>query len=428
MGKQKESFQEFVDSSNERAARELMLRGLGITENTEHGSVRDEVSARVRRILDGPFIAEKDRPALYDLLMTDIGPLLKQDSDARRSISMLDIRTLGLTEDYMIKRFLATQGIDVDKKEDMEYLDRILDEAREFFDRYIAKSKQSKIKPELKRTYDFKGVCDLFKASAGKASRHLIAQACGILRIAAIIDFMERDPQLSLLEAAEKKLKDIVNRHIKGSKREGFNFVTGKPDDVPFPLVGFEERLKNRDRIIAKLLHKPTNRTKEVLDHIGFRITTVGPTATLRLVYYMFFHRGMRILPAMNINVGETTNRLWDEKTLHEILNDPRRAEELVADLARPYIEDVDLLVRNPRSDNSNTAQTYRALQVTFDLPITCEDGSRRLFPIEIQLLDRDSSITNRKEAPHHEYVERQMGKVSERVLGNNLVTGYEEL
>lgn len=424
MGKQKESFQEFVDRENETAASKLMLRGLGITGN-ETRSIRVEAEDRVRKILASPGVSEKDRPAIFEILMSDIGPLLKQDADFKRSISMLDVMNLGLTEDSKIKRFLATQGVDVDKVSDLEYLDRILDEAREFFEKYIVKGK--KINPELKKTYDFKGVCNLFKTAAGKGNRHLIAQACGILRIAAVIDFIERDPHLSLLEAAEKKLKDIVDRHIKGSKHEGFKFVTGRQDDVPVILAGFEERLKNRDRIIAKLLHKPTNRTEEVLDHIGFRFTTLGPLATLRLVYYMFFHRDMRILPAMNINVGETTNRLLDENTLREILSDQKRAEKLVSDLSRPYTEDVDLLVKNPKSDNCHTAQTYRALQITFDLPITAEDGSRKNFPIEIQLLDRASSITNRNEAPHHEYVERQMGNVRDRILGNNLATAYEE-
>lgn len=426
MGKQKKSFQEFVDSANEIAASQLMLRGLGITGNETRG-IREEVKDRVEKILANPGINEKDRPLLRELLMTDIGPFLKQDTDAKKSISMLDVMNLGLTEDFMIKRFLATQGVDVDNPEDLEYLDRILDEAREFFDKYIAKSK--KINPELKKTYDFEGVCHLFRTAAGKGNRHLIAQACGILRIAAVIDFIERDPLLSLLEEAEKKLKDIVDRHIKGSKKEGWMFVTGRQDDMPVLLAGFEERLKNKDRIIAKLLHKPTNRTEEVLDHIGFRITTANPLMTLRLVYYMFFHRGMRILPAMNINVGETTNRLLDEDTLREILTDQEKAEQLVSDLSRPYLNnDADLLVKNPKSDNAHTAQTYRALQITFDLPITAGNGSRRIFPIEIQLLDKKSSIINRKEAPHYEYIERQMESVRERVSENNLATAYEEL
>lgn len=427
MRKQKVSFQEFVDRGNETAASKLMLRGLGIT-GDETRSIREEAEDRVRKILDRPGVNPKDKDDIFEILISDIGPLLKQDADSKRSISMLDVMNLGLTEDSKIKRFLATQGVDVDKTSDLEYLDRILDEAREFFDRYIAKSKQSKVHLELKKTYDFGGVCHLFKTAAGKGNRHLIAQACAILRIAAVIDFIERDPHLSLLSAAEKKLKDIIDRHIKGSKHEGWKFVTGRQDDVPVLLAGFEERSKNRDRIIAKLLHKPTNRTEEVLDHIGFRITTLGPLATLRLVYYMFFHRDMRILPAMNINVGETTNRLLDENTLREILSDQKRAEELVSDLSRPYTDDVDLLVKNPKSDNCHTAQTYKALQITFDLPITAEDGSRKIFPIEIQLLDKNSSITNKREAPHHEYIERQMESVRDRVLGNNLATEYEKL
>ena len=424
--REQQSFKEFVDSKNEAASSELMLRGLGMTGNGGP-NVSLEVEARVKRILDNPSIDKGDRVVLQDLLMTDIRPFLKLDSEARRSISMLDIMTLGLKEDFMIKRFLATQGVDVDKPKDLEYLDGILDEAREFFDRYIAKSKQQHVNPELKRTDTIEGVYHLFKTSAGKGNRHLIPQACGILRIAAIIDFIERDPLLSLLPAAEKKLKDIVNRHIKRSKEEGVSFVTGRQDDLPIKLVGFEERLKERDRIIMKLLHKPSNRTEEVLDHIGFRMTTLDPLMTLRLVYYMFFHAGMRILPAMNINVGETTNRLLDEDTLREILTDRVRAERLVNDLSRPRTDEVDLLVKNPKSDNLHSAQTYRALQITFDLPVTADDGRRGLFPIEIQLLDLESSTANRQQAPHYDYVVRQTGVVRQRVTGNNLVTAFNE-
>lgn len=422
------SFENFVAESNADAPGVLLTHGLGISPDAMvYTDSHKAVATEIYEVLDGVSeLKEGDRVALRDLLSARIGGYLRESPEAGVT-SMLDVVTLGLTEDVSIKNFLVKQGVDIDKPEDLEYALKIFKEAVVFFEDEIGPGK-SKVNPELRSFRKADDIYELFKAAAGCGRRILIPQACGLLRIAAVIDFMERDPLISALPEAEARLQNIMRRHIrKHETTRSFMFDSRVPGEEMLPLVNFELRLKIRKRIIAKLLHKPSNRTEEVLDHIGFRVTTYTPLDTLRLIYQLFFHPKRSILPPANILIDKSHNRLLDPRKILDIMGNPASANDLVQSLSLPTIDHEELTSASGTvGDNLHSSKAYRAVHIVFNLPLTTKEGRRIAFPIEIQILDRQTNEKNLRDAPHEGYVERQMEAVRERVLGTNLETEFQ--
>lgn len=421
------SFENFVAESNADAPGFLLTHGLGISPGAMvYADPRNAVASEIDAVLDGVSeLEECDRVSLRDLLSARIGGYLKEPSESGVT-SMLDVVTLGLTEDASIKKFLAKQGVDIDQTEDLIYALKIFREAVEFFEEEIGRGK-TKVNPELRSFRKADDIYELFKTAAGCGRRVLIPQACGILRIAAVIDFMERDLLISALPEAEARLQDIMRKHIRKNEARSFMFDSRVPGEEMLPLVNFELRLKIRRRIIAKLLHKPSNRTEEVLDHIGFRVTTYTPLDTLRLIYQLFFHPQRSILPPVNIFIDKSKNLLLDPRKILDIMGNPASANELVQSLSLPTIDHEELAsTHGTEGDNLHSSKAYRAVHIVFNLPLITKEGRRIAFPIEIQILDRQTNERNLRDAPHEGYVERQMEAVRERVLGTNLETEFQ--
>lgn len=422
-------FEDFVTEQNKDAPSTLLAHGLGLSPESFF-DVRTQASIAVSdALVEVDFVGDEERRTTFrDLLLAKIAPLLR-DTNGAPNQSMLDITTLGLTDDHGIKNFIRRHGVDLDQPEDLAYIHKVFEEATEFLDADIFHEKQ-KVNPELRKTKTAKGIYAIFKTAAGDGRRILIPQACALLRIAAVINYIERDPVLSLLPDAEAALKDLVRKYIQkdAARRQNF-FVTGIPGDFPIALANFELRLKTRNRIIAKLLHKPSNRADEVLDHIGFRITTHNPVDTLRLIYQMFFHPDHPVFPSTYIMIGQSKNLLFDARKMLEVLGDPAKSQDFVMSLTEATLDHAELITVGSvavSGDNPHSAGTYHAIHIVFEIPITTRHGERRLFPIEIQILDSKTSRANEETAPHGDYVRRQMEAVFRRVTGNNLESAWE--
>lgn len=375
-------------------------------------------------------------------LMLALGIPLPDASPDHQQQSMLDLQTVGLVEDHTIERLFRTRGIRLDRPQDLLYVGRIFREAVEFYDAEIADNEDLGLVhivqplrnglgsdgrsdvPERPPTKE--AIFTIFKTAAGQNHKMHIPQACALLRIAYAIDFMERDPTLILLPDVARTLQEIFKDHIiPASTATSFpKYKTGLTGDLPVTLVNFEVRTKTRTRILAKLLQKPANRTIDVLDHIGFRITTHSPLQTLQMIYSLFFDPLKSIFPGTNIRLADTKNLTFDPDALAEVFNDPERATTFVALLSRPVpAEYEDLtIVQTGRgrvaNDNPHSGEKYSAIQIVFDLPITTQSGERRFFPVELQILHQDAAITNEMEAPHDGYVAAQMKTVRNRVGG----------
>lgn len=422
-------FEEFVSAMNGEAPHAILMRGLGIEPEDVMQDSKREVQQRILSVLDETGLDPGKKIILRDLLMARIESLIRPNGHPE-GISMLDVKTLGLTDDASIKTwFRVNVGIDLDKDSDLQYAHRVFQEAIEFYDEDVVTddSKIDYVNPELKRTRKPDGIYAIFKTAAGKGRKILISQACALLRIAAVINFIERDPLLKFIPKAEAALDDIMQAHIRRDSARNLTFQTGVHGDLPLPLARVERRTKTRKRIIAKLLHKPSNRAEEVLDHIGFRFTTRDAFDSMRLIYLLFFHPAHPVLPALNINVSRGKNALLSPQRVIEVLGNPEEARKLVDLLAVPTLNHAELTSdATGADDNEFSASAYKALHIVFELPLDTDTAFGKIhFPFEIQVVDLESMRVNLQRASHSDYIERQMAAVRRRITENNILTEY---
>lgn len=424
---QTEKFDEFVRASRLQAPYEELLGVLHIPED-EGDAASDPALVVIQKGLgrrEGKRLTGRQIPRLASALRGKLEPFL-HDREGARDASMLDLVTTGAVAEEEVISYLKALGIDVTKHEGLVYANKVFQEAIGYYDDEIGQGKFRHIRRELKKTDNIIGIVNIFKTAGGAGRKLLIPQACALLRIAAVINFMESDPKLSLLNDAERNLhaKLVDSGLIKQNDgEEGYIFDNGEP---PIGLSNFELRTKTRNRIITKLLHKATNRTDEVLDHIGFRITTYSAVDTIRLLYAMFCHPTKKIFSPLYIHTGEVKNLVLNPEVLREALADSKRALRLVAQVSEDTIDHKELSaydgVTQSQYSNRHSLPGYRSINITFDLPIVTEGGRSALFPIEIQLLDEETRRSNEECAPHGHYIRNQIKTVRQRVMGNNLI------
>lgn len=373
------------------------------------------------------------RVTLRELLAARIEKILPRGQDVS-SLSMLDVITLGLTKDYQIARFLRVHGVDLHKAKDLEYVLRVFNEAVDFYQSEVVETETHGLPRELSNYRNRYDVYRVFAVASGDFSgtsltKMAIKHACALLRIAAVIDYMERDPNIALIEAAEKQLAEIVDNHfreVRGDRGSTVDFISGRRGDMPFSLARLIRRPKTRSRNIAKLLRKPETRAEEVTDRMGMRIQTFSPQDSIALIYKLFFHPDTAIFPAMNIRIGRRKNLLIDEQAVIEAMRDPDKARKLVTHLSEDVVDEE--LTGDGVEDGQNeySMKAFKGVvHIIFDLPLDLDGGVRRTFPIELQINDVKGRAKIDKEAPHHEYIARQRSDVRNRVLGNNLLTEY---
>jgi|GEM_PF-1214274 len=428
-----ETFESFRDARNKEADDKAFLRSLGHVEapaDEKVKTVRDLAAEKIDKVLRPLHEALKQQGKdddevmkLRDLLLKDLTPLLQKE---KPEISMMDQLTLGLTDDRSIRRFLNRHGISLDKEEsDLPYALGIFNEAVGFFNRQIAKGKEGHIHRDLDKFTEDTDIYNLFKTASGYGKRILTPQACALLRIAMVIDFMKKDPLISSVPQVQGELDGTVKRHV---RKHGnlLEYHSGDENEKPIRLIAADGRTKDNDRIIMKLLHKPNNSTSEVLDHIGYRFVTENASDALRLIQQMFFGKSA-VLPSINIRINKTKQSLVDPKILLAALKDPHKAEELFSQLSIDTKDHQDVLNESMTgTDNKHSSKSYRAIHITVDYPITV-NGNRQFLPIELQFVDKNARISNEQEASHPEYVERQRSVATERILENNVYTAYQK-
>lgn len=420
------TFEAYRDDQNQLAPTLGVGRSLGIADHHEVKTVSEQAAERIDRLLSQIDLPEEKAPGLRALLLADLVPLLRSDKDG---LSMLDLRTAGLSDDRRIRLFLRNHGADLDTPGDLNYATSIFTRAVQFYDENMVDEKTHPIVRDLHTYRQPDHIYTLFKVASGHgAHRKHIPQACALLRIAAVIDYMRRDPLISMIPRVKDTLNSVAHRHVRKVGNDSF-YHSGKEGDRPIPLVRHEPRIKTEDRIIMKLLHKATNRTAEVLDHIGYRWVTRSAADTIELIYKMFFDPDVSILPFVNIRIGETKQTMLNAKMIEEALTDPQKAQSLFASISVVTLDHQELEADAPPKNDPNvhSSKHYRAIQITVDIPIMV-DGQRYMFPTEHQFLDVSCWLGNEIKAPHGGYVEKQKRSVTDRVLGNNLQSGYDEV
>ena len=444
-----ETFEQYRDRHNSHAEETAFLRSLGLIAPTDDGStkktksIRDQVSDKIAQALtvvdqslcaafeaSGVQVDPAKLPTvgLRELLLKDLSPLLRKD---KPDISMMDLATLGLTDESKIRGFLQRHGVNLDKPAELQYALAAFNEAVQFYDDEIASGngnggvKHPPIHRNLRKYTDAADIYNVFKTSAGHGIRHLTPQACALLRIVMVIDFIQKDPHISSMKQVQDELKSAVLRHVR-KVGNTFLYHSGDKMEKPIPLISAAARNKARNRIVMKLLHKPSNSTSEVLDHVGFRFVTESASDTLRLIYQMFFDNNSAVLPCMNIRIGKTKQSLVNRAVLMAALTDAKKAEQLFAELSEETINHQDVDTESlTGTDNSYSSEQYRAIHITVDVSVMV-NGNPMFFPIEIQFVDKTAQRDNDTFASHPNYVAKQREAATARALGNNLHTNYQ--
>lgn len=438
--KREETFEAYRDSQNLLAEETAFLRSFGITDTSEEDegktqSIRDQAAEKIKMAMESTnmslWAAGSRDPdptlKLRELLLKDLTPFLKKE---KSGVSMMDLSTLGLTDDSKIRRFLNRHGIDLDKPVDLAYTLKVLKEAVDFYDQEIARAGEGYhrngpgIHPKLRHYTEGNDVYHLFRSAAGHGIRHLTPQACALLRIAMVIDYIEKDPYIAATNQVKDRLKQTLLQHVRKAGNT-ILYHSGDPREKPIPLVSAAMRFKDRNRIIMKLLHKPSNSTFEVLDHIGARFVTESASDTLRLIYQMFFDSNSAVLPFMNIRIGKTKQSLVDPKLLMDALKDSKKAQKLFDELSEVTINHKDVQTESlTGTDNEHSSEKYRAIHITFDLPMVV-NGNPLFIPVELQFVDKTAHRDNDAFASHPDYVEKQRKVATDRIMENNLHTNY---
>ena len=421
---------EFVDEKNQQAPFAALSKTIGVDSTIRSQGIRSTVSTGVSDVLEGTELSDDDKMTLHELLMVEIAPFLK--TQKANSLSMIDLVTLGLVDNESVKAFFRCRGIDLTDERHFAYVKTVLSEAVSFYNSHIIKSKKHRVNPEISKFRTPEDVYRLFKTASGVEKFVSVPAACGILRIAAAIDHMERDPQANVLPIVKAHLEKLVSTYFKkeqSGKRKNLVFRSGVIGDIDIPIYRIELRQKDRPRVIAKLLRKPEQRTEQMLDRVGLRFTTKSALNTLKLVYHIFCRSQSAIFPVDKVMIGHSKNLLLDEDTIRAVLNDNRRAKRLFSSIAVDTFDDDNFLMDDDDdSDNDNpfSSSKYRGINVPFMLPLLDEDGYFIEFPIELQFTDIYSKKETDIHAPHCTYVEDQMKAVRRRVGKNNLRTEYE--
>lgn len=437
-------FEEFAEAKNKEAPFKLTARGLGVIpltdeEKAERDNLVNEQTERILKEIEEVLGEETGksselRKILSPKISEIIEPLLRS---GKKKLSMIDEITIGLTEEREIKRFLRTHGIRLrdakDKKADKAdpYIDEVLQKAIEYYDKVIAKKGSKGVNASLRQTNSVNGICKIFRTAAGKGSRHLVPQACALLRIGIVIDFVNRNNLLQLLPYAEEELKRKCGKYF-NAKNGKVYFNTEGPGEIPMEVVRCEVRTKTFERVITKLLHKPKNKAEEVIDHVGMRVTTKSAVDALKYIYNAFYKPDTRIFPCISIHLDRIKQLLLDENKLLSVLNDEEEAKAIFEQLSVSTIDHSELETikevkgQSTENENEHSSPKYKAIHITFDLPLVV-NGKQESFPIELQIVDIQSKIQNEAEAPHEKYAEDQTLAAIQRATDNNLLTEYEK-
>ncbi|MBT4916854.1 hypothetical protein HN709_04970 [Candidatus Peregrinibacteria bacterium] len=434
-----ESFPEYVDRMNTSAPLEALRRGLGaIGESIDAKrqaiayAVFDALSNLTDDLLEKIAGREPDPMIEVSEIITAKVEKLLPKLQKERYISMMDMVTIGLTEDHQIKAELEKHGIDVNKAEDLEYALKVFKDARKFYEEHVVERRSEDLPAPLRKMRDVSDIYRIFKTASGNLQDRLtkpnIKQACAILRIAAVIDYTNKDPQLAILDEAHEALRELIDKYFvekRNSKKEKtVKFKSRRSGDISPRIHRIFDRTKKLPSIIAKLLRKPEANARTIMDGLGVTILTGSKRDSLLMVYKLFFDPDTSIFPSMNVRVGEGKNLLVTRDALEEALSSQESAEYLVDQISTDLeIEEEEEAFIN---DNPGSSEAYKDLiHIVVEMPLTLANGERRMVPVEFQIKDVVSSANIDANAPHTVYKKHQKKTLRQRILSNNLFSSY---
>jgi uncharacterized protein (TIGR04562 family) len=440
------TFEEFVTFCNQVSPLEAIARSQGVRTNFSEmdDNVIPDIEMIKEKILE--CVEEEQKISLSDVFSKEMKAFISKTPLGGSALSMIERKTLGLNETWKVKKFLKRNGINLDSPEDLKYITEIFDDAIRIFERYLIDKKGQPLKLNLllKNIKTKEDIYSIFMIASGIVKNDnidLVPQACALLRLAYVIDYIKRSIDEELYKEAYNKLHHLVTSQIvltspqnildtKKASKENKKYIQ-LGGGVRIPIIEFKIRLKSLDSLVRKLLKNPEA-------EINFKdlLAASGEFESPEIAFLFWYHAIYTedgLFPDANISPKDNRNTLINIEQITQALTNPKVAKKLFNVLASENITDDTFIDENltngTKRDTSNpfSHPTYKAIHVIFDLPITFK-GRKTKVKCEFKIIDRKSKKAIEESSPDEIYSADTWLVVQKRILeANNLVSEYDE-
>jgi len=336
---------------------------------------------------------------IYRLLKC-IGPILKGESP-------IDLNTLQLdgSNREAIENFLQSYGI---RLTDLDKVEEIKREAIEFIETHFLKDLDLEI-PEKIRSPDTDIYSLLQMATSSPQEKEKILEqrwSCALLRVMHTIYHLEDDIRFQYIQQIQERIISKFKRYIHHDPSG--QMYLGYEEGEAIPLVAFDvKRIKERESIIMKLLHKKENIVTEITDVVGIRLIARSKLEALKIVNFLVKEN---ILSYPNSIPGRTKNTLIPIDDLEKVL---KRGDKQQLGGYFKLLEEGVIVVDRSKNDNPHSID-YRAMNFT----------SREKIEIENQEYHRQWKLLQELE---EQYQQLRKGRRNSRSW-QGLISSYERI
>ncbi len=324
--------------------------------------------------------------------------------------SPIDWHRLSFQSEERAKRFLWTNGFNVDDPLDEARLGSLHQEALQYLVRHFHfRFPRAVASPER--------IVDLFMMASEKGRFHRNQLlSCVVVKTMHILHHLEARELLHEVAVSEAALFALQERRIHNLALELM--------EVGLPVVHFYGSRKGRDSMVTKLFSKKDSTASSVLDRLRFRVITETRDDIVPVLAYLL----RNLFPWNHIRAGQSSNNLVH---LRRFLEDREELSPLIARLQ------TDVGLDDMREDLANefSGHGYRMINFILNVPLRLDGvvepevlarlGSRGRIvhvPVEFQILDQECAYLNEQgENSHANYKRRQRERVEERLKWGEL-------
>lgn len=374
-------------------------------------------------------------------------------------------RNLNINSSHRANEFLKNCGFDASVEAHAKQFDQILFEAIFFIRNILFTEEEKRIYYVPSEFLNFEDPSRIFLIASSRQplKRYKRLWACAILKVMYAISNLRFSDRVHIINDAReqifKRIKDIIVLDENKKQKIEFNEISVDLDHVEW------KDSKTRNSIILKLLHKPDNIVDEVFDYLGVRFV-VEKTSKIPILLRLLIESDI-IIPHQVISI-RSRNSVLNIKQPKKILN---FLGELLSSGTLNQMELAEMFPKLPweiqvgdemqSRTNVFTSRHYRSMQFTvrhlvrtknpafsvvdslanqlqrytgtkshsYLIESIVPEYSANYFPIEIQILDRQSyEMAKFGPASHEHYKSNQLKAVRDRVLSSLLSFDQEKL
>lgn len=360
-------------------------------------------------------------PIIEDRIRIDFPPPLRDadldlaDIEALRLVlyggSVIDWHRLSFSDRDRVRRFLKTNGFDLDDRRDVARLGYLHQEAMDYLRRHFSfRFSRVVSSPE--------SVEDLFLVASqrGRFNRNQLL-ACVVLKTMHVIQHLEARELLHEVAVSEASLFSALEKRLHQFGREVMA--------AGLPVVHFYGSRKSRDSMVTKLFSKKDSTAAAILDRLRFRIVTETRDDIVTVLAYLLRY----VFPWNHVRAGQASNNLVQLRRFIEERDELRPLlDQIQADVGVEVPDGLDL-------ENEFSGRTYQMINFILDVPLELDDvvgaevldrlekrGRVVYVLVEFQIVDQECAYLNEQgENSHANYKRRQRQKVEDRLKWGQL-------